>query len=162
MKVVPPLSILAVLALAGCGQSSIFAKEPPDEFMVVRERPLVLPPADTALPQPGQASTASSARDPSTGARDALLVPAPTTAASPGERALIGRLGAADPGIRAELAADANASAAKAPDTLFPSPFGQGAASGGGEPLVPAAEAARLRQGGIATTGPTTPTGQGS
>ena len=159
MRVVSTLPVLAALALGGCG---LFSKAPPDEFMVVRERPLVMPPADTALPLPGQASPASAARDSATGARDALLVPAPASTASAGEQALLGRLGAADPGIRAEITADAAASEeTNASSSLFDSPFQQGASSGG-EAISPAAEAERLRREGTTTTGPATATGQGS
>jgi len=56
MPKVTPIVLLAAgtALLAGCGSSSVFNRERPDEFAVQRQAPLVVPP-DFALvpPQPG-------------------------------------------------------------------------------------------------------------
>lgn len=73
------LLVAAVLALAGCGEGGRilgFERGGPDEFTVVRNQPLSIPPDATLRPpQPG---TARSTRDLSSDeARDSLLASAP-------------------------------------------------------------------------------------
>lgn len=123
MSSIRTLSIIAAaLALAGCsnvGKIFGFQRGGPDEFTVVRNQPLSMPPNATLRPpQPG---TASSTRDRSRdGARESLVASAPDGATgtpgtgaapqytavagqSPGEVALAQRVAAyygVQPGIR--------------------------------------------------------------
>lgn len=94
---------LAMLALAGCAAKTpkgVFAgRSGPDEFVVGRAQPLVVPP-DFALvpPRPGQPRPQEA--DSSTQALSALF--GGQQQASAGEQALLQQAGAAQPGIRSE------------------------------------------------------------
>jgi hypothetical protein len=122
MSRISTLAACAALALSGCGEDGKvfgFDRSGPDEFTVVRNQPLSMPP-DATL-RPPQAGTARSTRDRSSNeARDSLLTSAPgsdgaapgasvtpqypqATAASPGEVALTRRVAAyygVEPDIR--------------------------------------------------------------
>lgn len=98
----------AALLLAGCAGGGPFGRERPDEFMVARNQPLVIPP-DYALtpPRPGEADPGAS--DPSAQALQALFGgPQPRSAveqsllrAAGAETAALGaRSIAGDPGTR--------------------------------------------------------------
>ena len=105
---------LGALALAaslsacegGLGDAFGFGKKAPDEFTVVRNAPLTLPPDYTLRPpQPGAPNTTeASVRDQAESVllQEAGASPAESTAATSGEVALIERAGAADvdPNIR--------------------------------------------------------------
>lgn len=103
-----PVTILAVLAAAsaasGCAsfQRAVGAtRSAPDEFRVVTQAPLTLPPDyNLRPPRPGEARPQELASDAE--ARAALFGEDLGQAASPGERTLVGHAGAeaADPNIR--------------------------------------------------------------
>lgn len=106
-----PITLFAVLAAAaaasGCGTvSSIVGagKQSPDEFRVVTQAPLTLPP-DYSLrpPRPGEARPQE--RDADAEARAALFGEEYGAAATQGERAFVGAAGAdaVDPGIRDQI-----------------------------------------------------------
>ncbi len=101
---------VALLALAGCHQNrtGVFAQGHhgvPNEFIVGRSAPLVVPP-DFALVPPRPGAPRPQEADSSTQALNTLFPP--VAPASAGEQALLGATGATPPaGIRSEAGAPA-------------------------------------------------------
>lgn len=102
---------LAALALSGCSDARRaigLDRNAPDEFAVVSRAPLTLPPdMRLAPPRPGamrpQEATATQLAASTVfggASRTAAPKPAGKTAASQGESVLLGKAGAAEPGIR--------------------------------------------------------------
>jgi hypothetical protein len=106
-----PITVLAVLAAAsvasGCGgmQRALgSARTSPDEFRVVTQAPLTLPP-DYALRPPRPGETRPQELQPDENARAALFGQQIAPSASQGERALVSNAGAeaVDPTIRDQI-----------------------------------------------------------
>ncbi len=155
-----PLAVLALILLAGCGGSVQEAlglgKRAPDEFLVAPNAPLTMPPPGTRLPRPGETTPVARARDPEAGARAALLGGRPDVAPSAAEAALLGAApGQGDPNVRRELSAETGGeeTVPGEANTLFALPFQRGGGEAG-ETLDAAAEARRLRDGGIPAPAP--------
>jgi len=93
---------IAASTLSACGSSSLFSRDRPDEMMVSRQAPLVVPPDYSLTPpapgsaRPGGESTAEQTL------RALFGGPAPRSAS---EAAVIGSAdgGRADPGIRSQV-----------------------------------------------------------
>jgi predicted small lipoprotein YifL len=96
------LSVLAALALSGCGRIGLLNRDAPDEMAVTRKAPLVIPP-DFALTPPAPGSADSQNTDLQRQAVDALFGgPAPR---SPGETSALSAAGreTAAAGIRSNV-----------------------------------------------------------
>jgi predicted small lipoprotein YifL len=96
------LSVVAVLALSGCGRIGLLNRDAPDEMAVTRKAPLVIPP-DFALTPPAPGSADSQNTDLQRQAVDALFGgPAPR---SPGETSALSAAGreTAAAGIRSNV-----------------------------------------------------------
>lgn len=167
--------VLAGLALAGC-QGTVqeafgLRKRAPDEFQVVRGRPLVVPPDRNLRPPqpgasgPGQVDAARSARATLVGQSAEAAPSTGDAAAGRGEAALLrAARGEADPDIRRRLAEDDSQLAFVDESTfLFILDWQRRAAqapASRGEALDPAAEARRLQGSGrVQTTRRTAETG---
>lgn len=153
---------LAGLVLAGC-QGTVqeafgLKKRAPDEFQVVRGRPLIVPPdRNLRPPQPGTVGPGEV--DPARSAREALVGrPAGgSTPAGAGEAALLAAVrGQADPDIRRRLAQDDSQLALVDEGTfLFILDWQRRRLQSreeSGEALDPAAEARRLQEAGRVQT----------
>src|ERR1700743_282771 len=113
------LALVAGAALSGCQSiqdSAGLGKDSPDEFAVVTKAPLVIPP-DFNLHPPAPGAAAANQVEPTQAAQSALFAADPAAAAAPlpatmsnAERSLLAnaRVQDADPGIRQQIAADAN------------------------------------------------------
>lgn len=165
--------LLAGLLLGGC-QGTVqeafgLKKRAPDEFQVVRGRPLVVPPDKTLRPpQPG--ATGPGEVDSASAARQALVGRAGTElrssgVASPGEQALLSAVRVeADPDIRRRLAEEDSQVAVLDERTfLFILDWQRRRMQEpmrAGEPLDPVAEARRLQaEGRVQTVRRTTEVG---
>jgi hypothetical protein len=123
----PCLALLAGLALSGCGDARKalgYDKAPPDEFRVMTRAPLSLPP-DYALRPPTPGAARPQDQSSPEQARQALLGaaaprPAAPAGASPGEAALLAKVGTprTDPRIR-ELVDRESTAIADADRTFF-------------------------------------------
>jgi hypothetical protein len=115
------LMLAAALAVTGCEETKQaigLGKQPPDEFQVVSQAPLSLPP-DYNLVPPSPGATRPQEGTPTAAAENALLANSTTGAApvdpgasqSSGEQALLQTAGAtgADPNIRTEVNQEASA-----------------------------------------------------
>ena len=114
--------------LAGCGGSSLFNRERPDEFAVQRQAPLVVPP-DFNLVPPAPGAPRPSEGTAQEQALDVLFGgPAPRSAV---ETSALDRAGAAAPGIRSTVGDPATATVAKGRSTrdIIAAPEGDGQAA---------------------------------
>lgn len=148
------LALLAGLALSGCSDTRKalgYEKAPPDEFRIVNRAPLSLPP-DYALrpPTPGagrpqEQSTQEQARQALLGNTAPRQVVPP--GASPGEAALLGKVGAprTDPRIR-ELVDRESTAIADADRTFFDRLVFWQKPPEPGQVVDPQREAQRLRE----------------
>ncbi|MGR3491617.1 MAG: DUF3035 domain-containing protein [Shimia sp.] len=148
------LALLACGTLAACGGGGLriadTASDGPDEFSVIPQRELVLPPNFSTLPQPTPGGANRADLNPQADAVAVLGgVPGAGTGADPALLAQAGRFGV-DPAIRGEL---------RAADERFRNtrgrfqPFRRASAywrAYRGQALDPAAETARLGQAGVA------------
>ncbi|WP_222183099.1 DUF3035 domain-containing protein [Geminicoccus harenae] len=168
---------LALLLLAGCGETTVqeqlgLVRSGPDEFQVVRQAPLEMPPSMAELPPPRPGAPPISQADPSRQARNVLLgaattapvataaldpaaapASAPVDRTSPGQQALLAATGeaGADPDIRQVLAQEGVESTSISDRTFLfiafwqkPDPEDQP-----GVVLDPVAESQRLQEAGI-------------
>ncbi len=94
-------SILAT-TLSACGSNSLFSRDRPDEMMVSRQAPLVVPP-DYSLTPPAPGIGAARRRN--DGRTDARALFGGAAPRSPSETQIIGSADGAraDPGIRSEV-----------------------------------------------------------
>jgi hypothetical protein len=162
-------ALAAVLMLTACGgtvqEAFGIGKHQPDEFQIVRRQPLIIPPDSTLRPpRPGEpgpqdVSTADQARQVLTGtAPNAAPSPSTPDNLSHGESALLAEVKTpTDPDIRRKLLEE-NTELTTIDESRFlvildfqrknmtPKP----------DVINPSEEAARLRQQGIASTGPVT------
>ncbi len=98
-----PLAATALALLSGCGGTSLFNRERPDEFAVTRQPPLVIPP-DFALTPPAPGTAASQQSNIQQQALDTMFGgPAPRSGS---ETSLLNQAGqaSADMGIRSSAA----------------------------------------------------------
>jgi hypothetical protein len=156
-------AVAIALAVAGC-QTNLteqfdLAADAPDEFLVIRKQPLVMPP-DMALRPPEPGAPALAGIDTSARARAGLTgaaQPAGSDATTAGEQAIVARAGAgsgsADATIRRRLQVEQSSN----PTTLAEQLQREGREDG--ETLDAAAEAQRLRRG---TAGATASAGGGN
>ena len=91
---------LAASLLAGCGSSGLLSRERPDEFMVQRQAPLIVPP-DFALTPPAPGAPRPDDRTLQQQTLEALF--GGPAARSEVERNAISRAGTAAPGIRSAV-----------------------------------------------------------
>jgi len=158
------LRILLVLAAAGCALSACesakqaigLGKNPPDEFQVVSQAPLSMPP-DFNLPTPTPGAVRPQEGSPELNAQNALLAntasggtapPTTDTTQSSGEQALLQTAGASttpDPNIRTVVDQEASADAAASQGLLDRLAFWR-AAEPAGTIVDPQAEQQRLQQ----------------
>ena len=93
---------VSVLMLSACGSNSLFNRERPDEMLVSRQAPLIVPP-DFSLspPRPGTVSSGTS----SAAEQTLRVLFGGPAARSSAESDLIGSAGAidSDPGIRSQI-----------------------------------------------------------
>ena len=173
-----PARVIGALAgvsmLAACGGGTVqeafgIGKRQPDEFQIVRHQPLIVPPDSTLRPpRPGETgaqdvSTADQARQVLTGTPATAAATAAQAAAAPndmshGETALWPRSRLpADPNIRQKLLEE-NTELTRIDENRFLTilDFQRRAMTPKPEVINPTEEAARLRQEGIASTGPGT------
>jgi hypothetical protein len=130
---------------------------PPDEFLVVERKPIVIPPDLTDLPPPDPDGI--NRTDPQPQADVAALLAgaaAPATSAAPsvGEIALLDETGAAvaDPGVREVLAAEDTAERSNSSRFAIRSLFGRPLVDPYRDELLdPEEETLRLRQQGLQT-----------
>ena len=124
------LTLAAIAAMSGCEatkQAVGLGKNPPDEFQVVSQPPLSMPP-DYDLPKPTPGAPRPQAGTPAVTAENALLansttgatVTDPAAAESSGEQALLQTAGAtgADPNIRTTVNQEAAAETAASQSLL--------------------------------------------
>jgi hypothetical protein len=98
-----PIAAAALATLSGCGGTSLFNRERPDEFAATRQPPLVIPP-DFALTPPAPGTAASQQSNVQQQALDTMFGgPAPR---SGGETSLLDQAGQAgvEAGIRSSAA----------------------------------------------------------
>jgi len=157
------LGAIAVLALAGCEQTKKslgLGKQPPDEFQVVRQAPLSVPP-DFGLRPPEPGAPRPQEEEPRDQAEAILIGDAAVAAeSSPGIAEILTQAGAseADPSIRRQINED---NALLADDISFTERlvFWRESAANPGVVVDPEAEAQRLAEnaasGAPPTTGPT-------
>lgn len=98
-----PVAFAAVTLLSGCGGTSLFNRDRPDEMAVTRQPPLVIPP-DFALAPPAPGTAASQQSNTQQQAVDAMF--GGPAARSGGETSLLESAGSssADLGIRSSAA----------------------------------------------------------
>jgi len=102
-----PMAATVLALLSGCGGTSLFNRDRPDELAVTRQPPLVIPP-DFTLKPPAPGTAASQQTTLQEQALDAMFGgPAPR---SSGETAMLGQAGGAlaDVGIRTSVDAQTN------------------------------------------------------
>jgi hypothetical protein len=142
-----PMAVVAVLAAAaaasGCG--SLGARSAPDEFRVVTQAPLTLPP-DYNLRPPRPGEPRPQELEPDAEARAALFGESVGREASGGERALVAEAGAtaADPDIRDTI--DFEAQGVVRRNERFVNRILAFGASDAAAPLNPEEEARRLEE----------------
>ena len=98
MRNLMPLALLALLA--GCGSSGLLSRERPDEFLVQRQAPLIVPP-DFSLTPPAPGAPRPDDRNVQQQTLEALF--GGPSARSEVERNTLSRAGAAAPGIRSAV-----------------------------------------------------------
>jgi hypothetical protein len=147
-----PITVLAVLAAAaaasGCGtlQRSLGAgKVSPDEFRVVSQAPLTLPP-DYSLRPPRPGEPRPQQLEPDAEARAALFGQDIAQGSSQGERALVANAGAGavDPNIRDTIDYESQGVVRRDRDFVDRLLIFRGSGEPASAPLDPAAEARRI------------------
>lgn len=150
------------LALVGCGEFNVrrdlgLVSKGPDEFTVIKQKPLQMPNDVAALPTPKPGARSLVEPDPAADARRALLgdqaaVPAPAAAPGASEQVLVKAAGAdaADPNIRATL--DEEAKDLAEDERILDAWLGRDKPNE--QPLDAAAEARRLAEQAQATKNP--------
>ena len=155
LTLAPLLALLAGLGLSGCSDTRKalgYDKAPPDEFRIVSRAPLSLPP-DYALrpPQPGasrpQDNTSQQQARQAVLGNTAASRPIAPDGASPGEAALLAKVGApsTDPRIR-ELVDRESTALAEADRTFFDRLVFWKTSAEPGSVVDPQREAQRLRE----------------
>ncbi len=130
------LSLLAIagLSLTACSTGGLFDRSRPDEFAVQRQAPLVVPP-DFSLVPPSPGAPRPADESASQDALEAIFGgPAQRSAV---ESNVVGRAGAADPGIRSEVGDPKTNTVSKGSVTrdIIAAPQGDGASA---QAVIPA------------------------
>lgn len=137
--------VISVVGLSGCAQvKKTFGleRQAPNEFQVMKNPPLTLPPEfHLSPPQPGQVTALHNATTSSADLLNRQAVSENTAPLSAGEKALLSRSGSSDPAIRQKLAEQA-AQNKPTEEYLFPSLVDSEHA---GEALDPVSESNRFK-----------------